>query len=67
MSVSLALTMHGTLKLLQQHTTSVSTSTWLDVNCVFSSLLFILYVMALEFNITIPFNLSVPGLAGCIV
>ena len=67
MSVSLALTMHGTLKLLQQQTTSVSTSTWLDVNCVFSSLLFILYVMALEFNITIPFNLSVSGLAGCIV
>ena len=67
MLVSLAFTMHGTFKLLQQQTISVSTSTWLDVNSVFSSLLFILYVMALEFNITIPFNLSVPGLAGCIV
>ena len=67
MLVSLAFTMHGTFKLLQQQTKSVSTSTWLDVNSVFSSLLFILYVMALEFNITIPFNLSVPGLAGCIV
>ena len=67
MLVFLAFTMHGTLKLLQQQTISVSTSTWLDVNSVFSSLLFILYVMALEFNITSPFNLSVPGLAGCIV
>ena len=59
--------MHGTLKLLQQQTVSVSTSTWLDANSVFSLLLFILYVMPLEFNITIPFSLSVPGLAGCIV
>ena len=65
--VSLAFTMHGTLKLLQQQTVSVSTSTWLDVNSVFSLLLLILYVMPLEFNITIPFSLSVPGLAGCIV
>ena len=55
------------LKLLQQQTISVSTSTWLDVDSVFSSLLFILYVTALEFKITIPFSLSVPGLAGCIV
>ena len=65
--MSLAFTLHCILKLLRQQTISVSTSTWLDVNSVFSSLLFILYVMALEFNITIPFSLSVPGLAGCII
>ena len=65
--MSLAFTMHGMLKLLQQQTISVSTSTWLDVDSVFSSLLFILYVTTLEFNITTPFSLSVPGLAGCIV
>ena len=65
--MSLAFTLHCILKLLRQQTISVSTSTWLDVNSVFSSLLFILYVTALEFNITIPFSLSVPGLAGCII
>ena len=64
--MSLAFTMHGMLELLQQQTISVSTSTSLDVNSVFSSLLFIRYVTAVEFNITIPFSLSVPGLAGCI-
>ena len=65
--VSLAFTMHGTLKLLQQQTISVSTFTWLDVNSIFSSLLFVLYVTAREFNIRIPFSLSIPGFAGCIV
>ena len=65
--MSLAFTMHGMLKLLQQQTISVSTSTWLDVKSVFSSLLFILYGTALELNIMIPFSLSVPDLAGCIV
>ena len=69
--VSLAFTMHGMLKLQQQQqqqqTISVSTSKWLDVNSVFNSPLFILYVTALEINISIPSSLTLPGLAGCIV
>ena len=62
--MSLVSTMHGMLKLVDNICINF---TWLDLNSVFSSLLVILYVVALEFNITIPFSLSVPGLAGCIV
>ena len=65
--VSLAFTMLGMLKLRQQQTISVSTSKWLDVSSVFNLLLFILYVTGLEFNISIPSSLTLPGLAGCIV
>ena len=55
-SVSLAFTMHSLLKLLQQQTIFVLASSWLDVNSVFNSLLFILYVTSLESNKTFPFN-----------
>ena len=55
-SVSLAFTMHSLLKLLQQQTIFVSASSWLDVNSVFNSLLFILYVTSLELNKTFPFR-----------
>ena len=56
--------MHGMLKLVDNTCINFA---WLDLNSVFSSLLVILYVAALQINITIPFSLSVPGLATCIV
>ena len=55
-SVSLAFTMHSLLKLLQQQTIFVSASSWLDVNSVFNSMLFILYVTSLELNTAFPFH-----------
>ena len=55
-SVSLASNMHSLLKLLQQQTIFILASSWLDVNSVFNSLLFILYIMFLELNKTFPFN-----------
>ena len=55
-SVSLAFTMHSLLKLLQQQTIFVSASSRLDVNSVFNSLLFILYVTSLELNKTFRFR-----------
>ena len=55
-SVALAFTMHSLLKLLQRQAIVVSASSWLDVNSVFNSLLFILYVMFLELNKTFSFN-----------
>ena len=54
--VSLAFTMRSLLKLLQPQTIFVSASSWLDVNSVFNSLLFILYVTSLELNKTFPFR-----------
>ena len=45
----------------------VKTAAAADNICINLYMLFILYVTALEFNITIPFSLSVPGFAGCIV
>ena len=65
--MSSALTMHGLLKLLQQQGIFVSFSSCLDVNSVFTLLLFILYVKSLEFNKAFPFSFSVPGLARYIV
>ena len=55
-SVSLAFIIHSLLKLLQQQTIFVSASSWLDVNSVFNSLLFILHVTCLELNKTFPFR-----------
>ena len=55
-SVSFAFIRHSLLKLLQQQTIFVSASSWLDVNSVFNSLLFILYVTSLELNKTFPFR-----------
>ena len=54
--MSLAFTMRSLLKLLQPQTIFVSASSWLDVNSVFNSLLFILYVTSLELNKTFPFR-----------
>ena len=45
----------------------VKTAAAADNICINLYMLFILYVTALEFNITIPFSLSVPGFAGCVV
>ena len=55
-SVSLAFLMHSLLKLLQQQAIFLLASSWLDVNSVFNSLLFILYVTSLELNKTFPFR-----------
>ena len=55
-SVCLAFIMHSLLKLLQQKTIFVSASSWLDVNNVFNSLLFILHVTCLELNKAFPFR-----------
>ena len=55
-SVSLAFIMHSLLKLLHQQTIFVSASSWLYVNSVFDSLLFILHVTCLELNKTFPFR-----------
>ena len=54
-SVSSAFAMHSLLKLLQKQTIFVSAASWLDVNSILNSLLFILYVTSLELNKKSPF------------